>query len=54
MLIIVPILIMVVFTIIVVALKVHERRVNANRRAQGLPPLKEETPIVNVIDWSRR
>lgn len=49
----VPILIAVAIVAVIIALKVTERRANARRRSQGLPPLTEEQKTVNVIDWTR-
>ena len=54
MLIVVPILIMLVVVLLIAADHIGVYRANKKRRAQGQPPLTEEQPIVNVIDWTRR
>lgn len=49
-----PFIIAALIVIVIVWLKVAERRINTQRKREGREPLTEEQKIVNVIDWTRR
>lgn len=49
-----PFIIAALVAAFIIFMKVSEYRANARRIREGKPPLTQETPIVNVIDWSRR
>ena len=49
-----PLIISALVVLIIIILKVSEKRMNARRIRNGEKPLTEEQKIVNVIDWTRR